>query len=113
MVELAETIIERMSVEFDPTGFHDRYQDALRALVEAKVKGAPKPRLRAAEQPSNVVDLMAALKASLERNSKKPAATRAKQGDRRQGTMLLPVKGGGRAKAAEAAPVKGRSRKKA
>jgi DNA end-binding protein Ku len=37
MAAIAETIIERRS--FEPASFRDRYQDALRELVEAKTKG--------------------------------------------------------------------------
>jgi non-homologous end joining protein Ku len=39
MVALAETMIERRSGTFEPESFRDRYQDALRELVEAKTKG--------------------------------------------------------------------------
>jgi DNA end-binding protein Ku len=39
MVAIAETIIERRTGAFDPETFRDRYQDALRELVEAKTKG--------------------------------------------------------------------------
>jgi DNA end-binding protein Ku len=39
MVAIPEAIIERRSGAFEPASFRDRYQDALRALVEAKTKG--------------------------------------------------------------------------
>jgi DNA end-binding protein Ku len=39
MVAIAETSIERRSRAFEPASFRDRYQDALRELVEAKTKG--------------------------------------------------------------------------
>jgi DNA end-binding protein Ku len=39
MVTIAETIIERQSGAFEPASVPDRYQDALRELVEAKTKG--------------------------------------------------------------------------
>jgi len=39
MVTIAETIIERRSGAFDPASSCDRYQDALRELVEAKMRG--------------------------------------------------------------------------
>ena len=41
MVAIAETIIKRRSGHFDPTAFRDRYQEALRELIEAKMKGLP------------------------------------------------------------------------
>ena len=103
MVAMAEQIIDRLSAAFDPSSFRDSYQDALRELVEAKLKGH-KPAQRAPAPPSNVIDLMAALKRSMEEAGGKaaaPAKKRAKEPDRRQQNLLLPVKGGGR-KAAEA-----------
>lgn len=95
MVRLAESILERYAGEWDPDAYRDGYQDALREMVEAKVKGLPAEESRAAPPPGNVVDLMAALKRSL------GEATPARKGkaagrDRRQASMLLPVKGSGK-----------------
>ncbi|MGS1017125.1 non-homologous end joining protein Ku [Allosphingosinicella humi] len=81
LLELAETLIEKKASKFDPDRFHDHYVDALHALIERKrkSKGA---RIEAEEEEapargSNVVDLMAALKKSIERpagqEKKKPA----------------------------------------
>jgi non-homologous end joining protein Ku len=64
MLAIARTIIERRIGKFDPSKFRDRYQEALRELIEARMKGLPiKPRQVSA--PAPVVDLMAALKRSL------------------------------------------------
>ena len=64
MIEIAEKIIKQQEGPFDPSDFVDRYEQALKALIEEKQKGH-KPV--AAEEPddTNVVDLMAALRASL------------------------------------------------
>lgn len=63
MLDLAEHIIDTKRGSFDPADFDDRYDAALAELVKAKIEGrkiaAPK---RAA--PSNVVDLMQALRES-------------------------------------------------
>lgn len=72
LLELAESLIERKSGEFEPAMFHDRYGEALRDLVERKLKAKGR-KIVAEDEPraesagSNVVDLMAALKRSLEK----------------------------------------------
>jgi DNA end-binding protein Ku len=76
MVEIATRIIGQKEADFDPSGFKDRYDDALRELIKAKQKGgksvveAPEP------DDTNVIDLMAALRESLKgtASGKKPAA---------------------------------------
>jgi DNA end-binding protein Ku len=69
LLELAETLIEKKTSKFDPAKFHDRYIDALYDLIEKKRKGKT---IQTEEEPaptrgSNVIDLMAALKKSIER----------------------------------------------
>lgn len=73
MIDIAEKIIEQKEGPFDPSKFVDRYEEALKALIAEKQKGH-KPV--AAEEPedTNVVDLMAALKASLAGKAAKTAA---------------------------------------
>ncbi|WP_294390064.1 Ku protein [uncultured Sphingomonas sp.] len=70
LLDLATTLIDKKTARFDAGEYHDRYMDALRDLIEHKRKG--KTIETAEEQPaasrgSNVVDLMAALKRSLEK----------------------------------------------
>jgi Ku protein len=62
---LAETLVERMEGEFDLKMFEDRYQTALRDMVEAKMKGKKITAPTEVERPSNVVNLFEALKASV------------------------------------------------
>jgi DNA end-binding protein Ku len=82
MLELAEALIEKKASKFDPAKFHDRYVDALKDLIEKKrkLKGG-KIHAEEEEAPkrggSNVIDLMAALKKSIERpGAKAPAAAK-------------------------------------
>lgn len=85
MLDLAEALIEKKTAKFDPAKFHDRYVDALKELIERKrkSKGA---RIEAEDEDeaprrgSNVVDLMAALKKSIERPGAKPAAAKGTTG---------------------------------
>jgi DNA end-binding protein Ku len=76
MIDIAEQIIEQQEGEFAPEEFRDRYEEALRDLIEKKEKGE-KPTV-AAPPPdtSNVIDLMDALKRSL--GKKAGAAPKAK-----------------------------------
>src|SRR5262249_53667984 len=41
MLEIAEKIVDQQTAEFDPTAFVDRYEEALRAMIERKKKGKP------------------------------------------------------------------------
>ncbi len=123
LVALAETIIERKSGAFEPASFRDRYQDALRALVESKLKGEMIGAPSEIAEPPKVINLMDALKRSLAREAAPAAAQAAaaapKRGkapsDRRQPSLLLPVSGGRaateEATAQPAAPAASRRRK--
>jgi DNA end-binding protein Ku len=82
MIEIAEKIIEQREAAFDPSKFVDRYEDALRALIAGKQKG-DKVVAAAAPDDTNVVDLMAALRASLAGKGK--AAAPAKKVRRARG----------------------------
>jgi DNA end-binding protein Ku len=65
-LELAGTLIERMSGKLDMSKFEDGYETAVKALVEAKVNNLPIPIDEAPQQrPSNVVNLMDALRKSI------------------------------------------------
>jgi DNA end-binding protein Ku len=62
MLAIAEKIIDQQSGDFDPSEFTDRYEDALRALIDEKKKGK---RIKPANDDGKVVDLMEALRNSL------------------------------------------------
>jgi len=64
MISIAERIIEQQEGPFDPSQFVDRYEEALRALIEDKKQGY-KPAQVAQSDDTNVIDLMSALRASL------------------------------------------------
>ena len=64
MIAIAEKIIEQKEGPFDPGKFVDRYEEALKQLIADKQKGH-KAVTAAEPEDTNVVDLMAALRASL------------------------------------------------
>jgi DNA end-binding protein Ku len=96
MVDIATRIIGQKDAEFDPSKFTDRYDDALKEMIKAKQKGgkglveAPEP------DDTNVVDLMAALRASL----KGSAGGKALRRRRRRRRRLLAKKPAAKRKAA-------------
>ena len=76
MLELAEALIAQKTTAFDPRAYEDRYEAAVMAMIKEKLKGH-KPVVAAEPDRGNVVDLMAALKASLGQG-KPPAKSRRK-----------------------------------
>jgi DNA end-binding protein Ku len=64
MLELASHIVDTKRGEFDPKKFEDRYEDALKELLRRKQKGETVERPKETK-PSNVVDLMEALRQSV------------------------------------------------
>jgi len=78
MVDIAERIIAQQAGPFDPTAFTDRYEEALRELIRSKQDGGGGGVTAAPPRNDNVIDLMEALRRSLEGNGdaakQKPAA---------------------------------------
>lgn len=64
MLKLAEHILDTKKAEFDPTQFEDHYETALAELIAAKQAGR-KPQAAPTAQPSNVINLMDALRRSV------------------------------------------------
>jgi DNA end-binding protein Ku len=66
MVDIALKIIDQQEGDFAPAEFTDRYEEALRALVEQKKKGHKIEHISEPRDTGNVVDLMDALRKSLQ-----------------------------------------------
>jgi DNA end-binding protein Ku len=101
MVDIATQIIRQQEGPFDPSQFNDRYEDALRALIKEKERGAT---VTAPEQPkeAEVIDLMEALRRSLGQTG---------GGERRKPAAKAPARGGAAKK--PAAPKKPPAKKRA
>jgi len=69
---MANQIISKKKTKFDPEEFEDRYETALMALVQSKIKGG-KPVISKAPERGNVINLMDALRQSIE-EERRPAA---------------------------------------
>ncbi|HET7702207.1 MAG TPA: Ku protein [Candidatus Limnocylindrales bacterium] len=119
---MARQLVSAMTAEFNPADYKDEYRDALMSVIESKIEGhevtAPEP----AEEGGKLVDLMAALEASVNaakasRAADKPVSVaeakkaRAKKADEKPATTSKAAKAEGAA--AEAAPAKTRRRKTA
>ncbi|MBN8871352.1 MAG: Ku protein [Rhodospirillales bacterium] len=121
MVKLATQLIDRQEGKFEPADTEDRYETRLREVIDAKLRGegiSPD----APEEPdrSNVIDLMAALKASLGRGEAaepgrggRASAKSAAKAAGTEGTKAGAegAKGGGKGAAKKAAPTKAAPRK--
>src|SRR3546814_5745732 len=79
-----ETLIGKKSGKFDASDYHNHYVDAIKRVIAKKAKAKGKRVLEDVEEPgpvsggSNVIDLMAALKASVD-GKKKTAASDTKK----------------------------------
>jgi DNA end-binding protein Ku len=104
-LELAETLIKKMSAKLDLGKFQDGYEVAVKALVEAKVNNLPIPVDEEPERPSNVINLMDALRQSIgkdTRPAKKPVKSEkeAQPASKKMGIVKAPAKTASRRKLA-------------
>lgn len=116
---MAESLIESLSGDFQPEQYADNYREALQALIEAKVEGREvvQPSEPAADS-GTVVDLMAALRASVEAAKQgrgeatapaKKASSRSASGGSTAKKKATKKSSGGTAKKAAAKPAAKRS----
>ena len=64
-LKIARQLIESLSTEFEPENYRDEYRERVLELIEQKAEGKQIVTQPATEEPTKVVDLMAALEASL------------------------------------------------
>ncbi|HBX82926.1 MAG: Ku protein [Propionibacteriaceae bacterium] len=82
-VAMAQMFIDQLSGTFDPTQYTDSYREALEAVVQSKLSGMPVAEGESeAAKPADVVDLVAALRASVEAaKARREAASQAPGGN--------------------------------
>jgi DNA end-binding protein Ku len=100
MLDLAKHIVDTKAGHFKPDKFEDHYEQALKDLLKRKQEGKPIERPKD-HHPSNVVDLMDALRKSVEAEGggKRPAQksadpARASSGAKEDGTIICPAEEG-------------------
>jgi len=76
---MAKQLVSAMTGDFAPENYKDEYRDALMKVIEAKVEGTEPEEIEQPEEGGNLVDLMAALEASVKatkaaRESEKPVS---------------------------------------
>ncbi|MGW7090137.1 non-homologous end joining protein Ku [Streptomyces sp. NPDC054871] len=70
-LKMARQLVDTLRIDWNPDDFHDTYQEQVAALIEAKRKGEAVEKAEPPAESTNVIDLMDALKASVDR-AKKP-----------------------------------------
>lgn len=106
---MAAQLIAAMTAEFDPANYRDEYREALMQIIEAKVAGRETVAVAPAQPTSNLVDLMAALEASV----KAAVDARSVAAPTRMGAPKTPSAAAKAATEAETAPTPARRRKTA
>ena len=102
MLELAKHIIHKMAGAFEPDRFEDRYENALIELIRSKQKGMP-VKAQPAHRHTNVINLMDALRRSVETEAASAAKPSAPRPDSRKAAS----------KTAEGKPIKAARKGKA
>ncbi len=115
-LDMARQLVDTLSGEFDPEKYHDEYREEVLALIERKAAGEEIVAPAAPEEPAKVLDLMAALEASLARTgAKQPGrgATATKRPAKKAAAKKAPAKTTKKSTAKKAAGAAKRTRKSA
>jgi DNA end-binding protein Ku len=82
-VQMAQTLIENLTEDFDPAQYRDEFRERLLEAVQQKVEGQEITIADEGEEPAAVLDLMAALKESVEASKqRKDGGAKAKDADK-------------------------------
>jgi len=74
-VDMAKTLIENLAAKWDPEKYHDRYRNELLELLQKKAEGEPLPEPQA-DTGGEVVDLMEALRQSVQATKQRRASSK-------------------------------------
>ena len=87
MLSLASHILDTKAGHFDPSEFKDEFETELKKLVKRKAAGKPIEYEEPAERPSNVVDLMEALRQSVQGGGRRAAALRSSSASKKNSRL--------------------------
>jgi len=87
MLSLASHILDTKAGHFDPSEFKDEFETELKKLVKRKAAGKPIEYEEPAERPSNVVDLMEALRQSVQGGGRRAAALRSSSASKKSSRL--------------------------
>jgi DNA end-binding protein Ku len=88
---MAKTLIETLAAEFEPEKYSDAYRANLKAMIQAKIEGKQTVETPQEAHLAPVIDIMEALKMSLE-NAKKPVRTATGKAAAAEETAVAPPK---------------------
>jgi len=89
-LKLSISLVESMASSLKEMDLTDRYREALREMIEAKVAG--KEVVTVAEEEKPVVDIMTALKQSIERTKAQKKPMERAKGEKKEAVEAKPVK---------------------
>jgi DNA end-binding protein Ku len=112
-LSMAESLISSMSGDFDPSQYRDEYREALEQVIEAKIQGrhVVEPERREAAPAERAVDLMAALRRSVEEARRRRGEPAAEEEQAAAAGGGAATAGTGRKAGAARAPAKKAARK--
>jgi DNA end-binding protein Ku len=115
-LEMAKMLIEQLTSKFEPDKYEDEYRERLMSAIESKVEGK-EVKFAPEEKKTNVIDLMGALKASLQQSKKENSGDSKGSSSKSAGSKTKSASAGkstSRAKtSAKEAPGKARSKSSA
>jgi DNA end-binding protein Ku len=85
-LDMAQALIENFAGKWDPSQYKDTYRDELCAVIKAKQKGKDVHEAAEVEEPEEAIDLMEALRQSVERTKTGRSSTRKTTRARSSGT---------------------------
>ena len=101
---MARQLVSAMTGEFDPAQYKDEYREALETIIQAKIEGKETVAVEEPEESGKLIDLMAALEASVNAAKASREASGSKPVSVSDAKAAKAAKAGGKTAAAKAAP---------